>query len=534
MTADVLHRESLAEDTLLGRAHIPLAPLLQEACVEGRAGVFAVLPVVDSPRRQERVQVGSLLLVMALEEVTSQGEDRADRLPAAPAAVVRVPGAAAAVVLPTPPPAAAAAVGALAAAVEAAAAPRAEDGAAAVDRQPGLGARLASRPGSATDGAGVTLPGGSWGTLPGSLQGDAGEHQAAHAGPAYASEPEPQPGPAAAACQPLPAAALPAAAGRELPPVGTDPAGSGLGASAEAAPGLEAAGGTAAEGLSHLLLAVEADPPSNPPAWPASTSRDQGAAAAEAGSGALPEHYPPPAGFSAHPTVAAAVAAALIAAAGSAAGAAAQQPAPDAVPESPVTCNTSGSIPAVTPPAPQPAAATAAPAPALAAASLTSLAPKLPAPPAPAPASPVTALPAPDVGADLEAAWELELWRRREEAAWMEELKGREARRMVGGVGRGGVGRGGWWSTPSLGSCMHGSSPAARGDCPPLGLLGLLLLLGRRLDVLAPAPPPHAPHQAPRAAALGHTRTLERGRGASWALPAPATLHLHSPAPPAL
>lgn len=36
MTVDVYHREALADDLLLGRAHVPLAPLLQVGGVSGR------------------------------------------------------------------------------------------------------------------------------------------------------------------------------------------------------------------------------------------------------------------------------------------------------------------------------------------------------------------------------------------------------------------------------------------------------------------------------------------------------------------
>lgn len=61
MVVDVLHREQLAEDSLLGRAHIPLSPLLQESWVDGRAGVFALLPSPEGAAAgagDERVQVG--------------------------------------------------------------------------------------------------------------------------------------------------------------------------------------------------------------------------------------------------------------------------------------------------------------------------------------------------------------------------------------------------------------------------------------------------------------------------------------------
>ncbi len=60
MIAEVWHKERLTEDCLLGRAHIPLSPLLQESWVDGRAGVFAMLPVAtagDGQEEVERVQV---------------------------------------------------------------------------------------------------------------------------------------------------------------------------------------------------------------------------------------------------------------------------------------------------------------------------------------------------------------------------------------------------------------------------------------------------------------------------------------------
>lgn len=60
MSVEVRHREALAEDSLLGRAHIPLAPLLQESWVDGRAGVFAAAPAAAGGDAEERVQVGAV------------------------------------------------------------------------------------------------------------------------------------------------------------------------------------------------------------------------------------------------------------------------------------------------------------------------------------------------------------------------------------------------------------------------------------------------------------------------------------------
>jgi centrosomal protein CEP120 len=90
MTVDVLHRERLTDDLLLGRAHVPLAPLLQESWVDGRAGVFALLPAPGSrgssalegsskqqQQQHERVQVGTLHLVMSLEEAGPAGAEAA-------------------------------------------------------------------------------------------------------------------------------------------------------------------------------------------------------------------------------------------------------------------------------------------------------------------------------------------------------------------------------------------------------------------------------------------------------------------------
>ncbi|KAL4437320.1 hypothetical protein ABPG75_004459 [Micractinium tetrahymenae] len=68
MTIDVYHRQRLADDLLLGRAHVPLAPLLQESWVDGRAGVFALVPSAADPLQHERVQIGTVHLVMSLEE----------------------------------------------------------------------------------------------------------------------------------------------------------------------------------------------------------------------------------------------------------------------------------------------------------------------------------------------------------------------------------------------------------------------------------------------------------------------------------
>eukprot|EP00887_Chlorella_sp_A99_P007284 scaffold2.g7284.t1 len=102
MAVDVLHREQLSEDSLLGRAHVPLAPLLQEACVEGRAGVFAMLPAAAAgaagqPQRweEERVQIGTLQLVMSLEEL-------GDVEPAAAVAVLPATAAVPAALLAAP------------------------------------------------------------------------------------------------------------------------------------------------------------------------------------------------------------------------------------------------------------------------------------------------------------------------------------------------------------------------------------------------------------------------------------------------
>lgn len=61
MTVEVWHKERLAEDTLLGQAHVPLAPLLQESWVDGRAGVFTMAPAADGSGQHERVQVSKQL-----------------------------------------------------------------------------------------------------------------------------------------------------------------------------------------------------------------------------------------------------------------------------------------------------------------------------------------------------------------------------------------------------------------------------------------------------------------------------------------
>lgn len=42
MTIDVYHRQKLAEDLLLGRAHVPLAPLLQVPAGQRPAGLRRV------------------------------------------------------------------------------------------------------------------------------------------------------------------------------------------------------------------------------------------------------------------------------------------------------------------------------------------------------------------------------------------------------------------------------------------------------------------------------------------------------------
>ena len=69
MVAEVWHKERLAEDALLGRAHIPLSPLLQESWVDGRAGVFTMLPAAvaaDGQQEMERVQVAALVWLLGL------------------------------------------------------------------------------------------------------------------------------------------------------------------------------------------------------------------------------------------------------------------------------------------------------------------------------------------------------------------------------------------------------------------------------------------------------------------------------------
>lgn len=68
MTIDVRHQERLSEDLLLGRAHVPLAPLLQESWVDGQASVYAMVPSAADPSKHERVRVGTVHLVMSLEE----------------------------------------------------------------------------------------------------------------------------------------------------------------------------------------------------------------------------------------------------------------------------------------------------------------------------------------------------------------------------------------------------------------------------------------------------------------------------------
>jgi hypothetical protein len=98
MTANVYHKERLSDDLLLGRAHVPLAPLLQESWVDGRAGVFALVPSPADPSQHERVQVGTLHLVMSLEEAG----------PAEPGAAATSAAEAAAAAPPVPETAAAA------------------------------------------------------------------------------------------------------------------------------------------------------------------------------------------------------------------------------------------------------------------------------------------------------------------------------------------------------------------------------------------------------------------------------------------
>ncbi|DBA79724.1 TPA: hypothetical protein ACH3X1_008393 [Trebouxia sp. C0004] len=68
LTAEVWHKVKFQQDTLLGVASIPLSPLLQESWVQGTAPVLAMMTKPDS-QAQERVQVGSLRMVLSLEEL---------------------------------------------------------------------------------------------------------------------------------------------------------------------------------------------------------------------------------------------------------------------------------------------------------------------------------------------------------------------------------------------------------------------------------------------------------------------------------
>lgn len=68
LTAEVWHKVKFQQDTLLGVASIPLSPLLQESWVQGTAPVLAVMTKANS-QTQDRVQVGSLRMVLSLEEL---------------------------------------------------------------------------------------------------------------------------------------------------------------------------------------------------------------------------------------------------------------------------------------------------------------------------------------------------------------------------------------------------------------------------------------------------------------------------------
>ncbi|GFR45270.1 hypothetical protein Agub_g6376 [Astrephomene gubernaculifera] len=69
VSVEAWHKERFRTDMLLGAGSVPLTPLLQGAWVDGYAPLFAlVASAVGADVREERVQVGSLRVVLSLED----------------------------------------------------------------------------------------------------------------------------------------------------------------------------------------------------------------------------------------------------------------------------------------------------------------------------------------------------------------------------------------------------------------------------------------------------------------------------------
>ncbi|KAL6757254.1 hypothetical protein V8C86DRAFT_2629461 [Haematococcus lacustris] len=72
VSLEVWHKEKFRADMLLGVASVPLAPLLHDCWVDGQAPVCALLvqpgPGSGASPAEERIQVGSLRVVLALED----------------------------------------------------------------------------------------------------------------------------------------------------------------------------------------------------------------------------------------------------------------------------------------------------------------------------------------------------------------------------------------------------------------------------------------------------------------------------------